>query len=329
MSLYKNNCIILTLLFFFILAFISQCGHKTEIENYRQCSKICFSSDNSESLFVIREYRDRGNDYLLGVHPDTLRTYILKASQIRCDEMSFIEMHKKYGSTNYVKMLTYAEKNSGPLQNSGITRFSKAETGVYLTADLCPSKFPLDRKLFTAIIEEYSKTGKPVPIGLAVTGLWMEKHTEEIIWLKSLEKKSLLTITWINHSYNHYYNKKLPLENNFLLRDGTDIQMEVLNTEKKMLELGLTPSVFFRFPGLVSNKNLFLKITGYGLIPVGSDAWLAKNQMPKKGSIILVHANGNEPAGISIFIKLIQNKKKNIINKTWLLNDLRESASQL
>lgn len=331
MFLYRNNSIILILLFFFILTFISTCGHKTEIENYQPCSKICFSpdNDNSESFFAIREYRDRGNDNLLAVQPDTLQTYILKASQIRCDELPFNEMRKKYGSTNYVKMLTYAEKNSGPLQNAGITRFSKAKTSVYFTADLCPSKLPMDRKLFTAIIEEFSKNGKPVPIGLAVTGLWMEKHIEEIIWLKSLEQKFLLTITWINHSYNHYYNKKLPLENNFLLRDSTDIQTEVLKTEKKMLELGLTPSVFFRFPGLVSNRNLFFKITGYGLIPIGSDAWLAKNQKPNKGSIILLHANGNEPAGISIFTKLLQNKKKNNIIKTWLLNDLRESASQL
>jgi len=35
------------------------------------------------------------------------------------------------------------------------------------------------------------------------------------------------------------------------------------------------------------------------MIPIGSDAWLAKNQWPKEGSIVLVHANGHELIGIN------------------------------
>ena len=102
----------------------------------------------------------------------------------------------------------------------------------------------------------------------------------------------------------------------------------MLDTEKKMLEAGLVPSVFFRFPGLISNPDIFYKITGYGLIPVGSDAWLGKDQWPKKGSIVLVHANGNEPIGISRFKELVEKERKNILNKRWILYDLKESVTE-
>jgi hypothetical protein len=61
------------------------------------------------------------------------------------------------------------------------------------------------------------------------------------------------------------------------------------------------------------------------LIPVGSDAWLGLNQWPKEGSIVLVHANGNEPIGIHRFLELMHKERENIVHKHWLLFDLRES----
>ena len=44
----------------------------------------------------------------------------------------------------------------------------------------------------------------------------------------------------------------------------------------------------------------------YGLIPVGSDAWLAKNEVPSAGSIVLVHGNGNEPVGVEKLLERVQ-----------------------
>ncbi len=93
-----------------------------------------------------------------------------------------------------------------------------------------------------------------------------------------------------------------------------------------MIEEGVTPSPFFRFPGLVSDRTIFRKVNGYGLIPLGSDAWLGKNQWPKNGSIILLHGNGNEPIGIHRFFKLLDNESLNIRKKRWLLYDLKESV---
>jgi peptidoglycan/xylan/chitin deacetylase (PgdA/CDA1 family) len=137
----------------------------------------------------------------------------------------------------------------------------------------------------------------------------MEKHAEDLAWLRTLETSGQITVTWINHSFNHRYLKELPLARNFLLQPGTDLRKEILSTEVLMLEKGLKPSVFFRFPGLVSNLDLVKRVVSYGLVPIGSDAWLArsaKDQDPTPGSIVLVHGNGNEPLGVSRFLALLR-----------------------
>jgi hypothetical protein len=58
---------------------------------------------------------------------------------------------------------------------------------------------------------------------------------------------------------------------------------------------GETPSLFFRFPGLVSSDPLMRTVRRFHLVTLGADAWLAISQKPGPGSIVLVHPNGNEP----------------------------------
>ena len=106
-------------------------------------------------------------------------------------------------------------------------------------------------------------------------------------------------ITWVNHSFTHPYDPAAPLEKNFLLSPRPFSQRGAFPGDL-LLEAGLTPSPFFRFPGLVSNRRLIEKLRDLRLIPIGSDAWLAKGESPRAGSIILVHANGNEPEGIRL-----------------------------
>ena len=211
-------------------------------------------------------------------------------------------------------------------QDVGINSGMPNEAGISLTADLCPSHRPLDRVIFTDIFNELGNIERPVPIALSVTGVWMRTHQTDLEWLKVMEQKREISIVWINHSFHHYVSKTLPLKQNFLLEAGTDINYEVLANEKAMLANGLMPSVFFRFPGLISDGHLVNTITGMGLIPVGTDAWLAKGQRPHAGSIVLIHGNGNEPAGVQDFINLLRSKASCIANKQWLLYDLRESV---
>jgi peptidoglycan/xylan/chitin deacetylase (PgdA/CDA1 family) len=194
---------------------------------------------------------------------------------------------------------------------------------------LCPSTRPLDRRLFETVIEVFRPEEKPVPIGIALTGRWMEKHAADLAWLRELQATGEIAVTWINHSYNHRYAKDLPISRNFLLEPGTDMRKEILATEALMLANGLTPSIFFRFPGLISDLDLVKRVVSFGLTPIGSDAWLAKtakNREPSSGSIVLVHGNGNEPLGVTRFLVLLRQERAAIRSGNWLLFDLRESV---
>src|SRR6185437_10900704 len=141
-----------------------------------------------------------------------------------------------------------------------------------------------------------------------ISGKWIEKHNDDLEWLKGLIRKGDLTVDWINHTYSHPTNNALPLDENFMLEHGVSIPDEILKNEMEMMTHGIVPSVFFRFPGLVSDQSIFLKVTAFGIIPVGSDAWLAKGQQPHDGSFVLIHGNGNEPLGVIRFIQLLKSE---------------------
>ena len=281
-----------------------------------------------QDWIIIRQFENTGKTYLLLVNPQTLETKVNEAAFFQIKPMTWAQVRNFFKSTPYQKALNKAEGQSVMVQDAGIERGLPKETGISLTADLCPSHRPLDKRIFTDMFTAFQQVERPVPIALSITGIWMNRHQADLAWLKQMQQKKEIYITWINHSYNHRVSRTLPLTQNFLLENGTDINYEVLETEKDMLKNGLLPSAFFRFPGLVSDQALVKQITGYGLIPIGTDAWLAKGQQPQAGSIVLIHGNGNEPVGVQDFIQLLRSKAPRIAKKQWLLYDLRETVDE-
>jgi hypothetical protein len=296
----------------------------SKIENYQVY--YGWAHHFPQDWMILRQFNDNGKRYLLMVNPQTLETKVNDADFYQVKPMTLAETRTFFKNTPYERALSKVEKTSVMIQDAGIENGMPKETGISLTADLCPSHRPLDRKIFTDIITEFKKVEKPVPVALSITGVWMRQHPEDLEWLKQLQQDGEIYVTWINHSFTHRVSLKAPLKENFLLEPGTDINYEVLETEKAMLKNGLLPSTFFRFPGLVSDQQLVFKITDFGLIPIGTDAWLAKGQQPQAGSIVLIHGNGNEPVGVNDFIKLLQSKTYAIAKKQWLLYDLRQSV---
>jgi hypothetical protein len=321
---------IIILLLVFALPLLCQTPtDKQHIQDYKFFTGILLSPSGHSPLIILREFLRDGRVHYLAVEPFTLMTSIQEANGLRVEGYSWKMIRAEYKNSPYIKAIEDAESKSLALQDAGLTHFFAEQSGIDLTVDLCPSQHPLDRMLFLELIKSFRQVEKPVPVAVALTGVWMEKHGEDLEWLKELQKEKAIDFTWVNHSYHHRTSKDSPLKENFLLEKGTDINFEVLKTEAAMIEKGLTPSVFFRFPGLVSDEKIFHIITSFGLIPVGSDAWLAKNQWPMKGSIVLVHANGNEIIGIQRFLKLVQEDRDKISNKHWLLFDLRESTAKM
>ena len=313
-----------------LLITVSYTGFAQTVYSSIQNYKVYYASAkrNTQDWLCLRQFDDSGKTYLLLVDTRSFVTKVDEAAFYTITPMTLAQARQYFVNTGYERAIKKAEKQSVLIQDAGIKDGTPTETGISLTADLCPSHRPLDRVIFTDIFNEFKKVERPVPVALSVTGVWMKEHPEDLAWLKDMQQKQEIYITWINHSYNHRVSKSLPLQNNFLLEAGTDINYEVLETEKAMLKNGLLPSVFFRFPGLVSDEQLVYRITNFGLIPIGSDAWLAKGQQAQNGSIVLIHGNGNEPLGVKDFIKLLQSKTRAITQKRWMLYDLRETVEE-
>jgi hypothetical protein len=244
---------------------------------------------------------DKQRSYLI-VNPQSLESHIVLASEVT--------ILKEFPSQSHLAE-TIARTTAPPyrLQNHGLAHSLRSVSGMFLTVDLCPSRRPFEKGLFESLAAIATTKGEPVPVAICISGTWLSAHREEIAWLKEQERQGLLAITWVNHSLTHFYDSALPLTKNFLLADGTDQRREILENEVRMLEAGLTPSLFFRSPGLVADERLVKLLHELSLIPLGADAWLAKGKEPKAGSIILVHGNGNEPQGIVKLMKPLQGPK--------------------
>ena len=144
---------------------------------------------------------------------------------------------------------------------------------------------------------------------LAVSGAWIAHHAEDFAWLLEKRRSGALDISWADHSYSHPYVPGLADARNYLLRPGADLDREIFETEKILIANGETPSVFFRFPGLVADAALLEKLKERHLVALGADSWLALGPSPRAGSIVLVHPNGNEPGGLEIFSRLLKKGK--------------------
>jgi hypothetical protein len=309
------------------------CGHyrasAAAVQEYRVYTAELYTKDKKLARIALRRFRVDRKEYYLAVDPDTLRTELAPVGKYLILKRSLGDIIQKRIDMTYVKARRYAEQNSKRMQNAGIKRITASSLAVYLTADLCPTKLPMDRSLITELVGKYGRFHRPVPLGLAVSGRWLERHPDDLQWILDLVKRNDISVTWINHTYTHRYNKRVPWWRSFLLDKKNHIADEIIQNEIAMIEAGLLPSVFFRFPGLVSNQEIFSRVMDFGLIPLGSDAWLGKKQWPKSGSIILVHANGQEPMGIKRFLALLDSKKSEISVGTWLLHDMSEGIRDM
>ena len=305
---FERHPLLLSLLLLLLLGFLAAgAGQAAQITEYRVIRQPV-SDALGRPLVAIRSFNSDGVAHLLVVDPVNLISSDLPASQIK---FSGASADAALGSTRFMKALDRYSSPPYRLQNGGATRAEAAVDGVFLTVDLCPSKRRFERELFEAA--GALGKGAATPVAVAVSGVWLASHPDELSYLKAESEVGRLAITWVNHSYHHVYHPKMPLRQNFLLTPGTDFLSEVLDLERQLLALGLVPSPFFRFPGLVSDQATVMRLRELSLIPIGSDAWLAKGESPRKGSFILVHGNGNEPKGVRLLLPMLGNNQLHLL----------------
>jgi hypothetical protein len=289
---------------------------KTTITDY-QATFIPLYDEKNNLNIAIRVYYIGNTVYFLCVDPNTLQTKTLAAKQttFRLNQKEKKPVYfsmQMLANTPYLKLLNNFSKPPYKLENYGITKAKNNFNAMFLTIDMCPSTKKFEKRLFLALTGLADKAHQPTPIAISITGLWLLEHEDEFAWLVKQQTNNKLAITWINHSFSHPYYPDLPLKNNFLLSNKKFFTQEVLMTEKLLLEHNQTPSIFFRFPGLISNQELIEKLKTLGLITIGSNAWLAKSEQAKNGDFILIHGNSNEPIGVDKFLMLL-NKTPNFL----------------
>ncbi|WP_457605347.1 polysaccharide deacetylase family protein [Nitratifractor sp.] len=299
----RNRYLSIFLWILYIPSFVFGQGILT---NYRPLTPIQCTDHGKTAL--LRSFDLDGRPMRLVVDTATLHTRIeprTKTAPRPCDRNS-----------RYFRLLEQGAAAPWPLQNDGLTH---GDRGLYLTTDLCPSsKKGYEERLYRALFE---RLPRPVPVTLLVTKRWMDAHPAAMMQLQSWQKENRLNITWGNHTAYHHYHPGRPLKENFVLSPEERLVSDVLELEKALIERGLTPSVFFRFPGLVSDRKAVKTVKDLGLIVIGTDAWLAKGQQPKEGSIIFVHGNGNEPGGVDRFLELLERGKIRVLDPLESLNN--------
>ncbi|ACK51245.1 polysaccharide deacetylase [Methylocella silvestris BL2] len=272
------------------------------VQNYRPVFQECHDA-GKRRLLAIRAMSVDAKRQLLVVDPSSLATSLEDETSLICADTD--DAAQK--DTRFMAAITASAQASGHpstaqpsvLQNAGLSH--GVGEGSFLTGDLCPSRKPLDR----AFLQGIEALGLATPVSLSISGLWLKRHGADFQWLLHEARAGALTITWVNHSFHHPYVPGRPFANNFLLTPGVDIQAEILDTEQILIANGQVPSVFFRFPGLISDAVTMDAVRRDHLVTLGADGWLVFMPPLRAGAILLIHPNGNEPEGLRLFSKLL------------------------
>ena len=267
-----------------------------KVSTYKPIWK-CFERGDTQYV-AIREFgvsNKNSSAMLLAINSQTLDSKIFYKKDINATNCY---------ESRYFDLLEAAAKEPYPLENDGIV---ESNSSIVLTTDLCPSsKKGFEKRLYQTL---FTKFKKPVPVTLFITKRWIRKHFKEFKLLKQWQKEGKLNITWGNHTAYHHYHPKAKLEHNYVLSPEENLQKDILDLEIELLNRGIIPTPFFRFPGLVSDKKSVNIVKNLGLIIIGSNAWLANGDKIKPNSIILLHGNKNEPRGVDMFFKELKKGK--------------------
>ncbi len=282
-------------------------GEPYSITNYGIAPKSCTITMDQRKVQQLRVFRSSGAEMAWVVDKNSLETYIVSTScLVGC------ESAKSDSTSRYHSLLENSTAAPFLLENDGLTRDSASKNN-YLSVDLCPSSKKYEKDFFNFIANV--EPAKEFPVAIALSGDWLLKHADELKEILALQVNHKIKIAWVNHTRHHPYTPGLANHQNFLLRTDVKPIAEIIEQEILMLSHGLQPSIFLRYPGLISSQEIMTTTESFGLIPIGSQAWIGKTKSFAPGDILLLHGNGNEPSGIAIFYDLVKDNK--ILKYFW------------
>ncbi len=271
----------------------------SRVSDYHAVFQVCHNA-TFRTRIAIRRMKVDGAIYWLGADPESLETSLERDACWTCvDTTDDAQENTRLARTirDTSGRTAPGAHTAGYLRNAGLVH-GEGE-GSFITGDLCPALQPLQRAFFDTL----EKQAAPAPIALAISGLWLLRHSSDFQWLREKHRSGALKITWVNHSFHHPYAPARPLQQNLLLTPGVDLAREIFDTERLLIANGATPSIFFRFPGLISRADQMQVVRQAHLAALGADGWLVFAPPLRPGAVVLVHPNGNEPAGLRVFAK--------------------------
>lgn len=181
------------------------------------------------------------------------------------------------------------------------------QESVAVTIDFCWSLRAWETDFMHFITDNTTGT-LPRHITLLMSGRWIEQHPEEMARLIALEHNPNVELTWAQHSFDH------PKEGAFMNAwSPRALQQDTLRLESLMLDWGIVPSVYYRFPGLIHDSARLHAAVDLTMIALDCDSWVSSmdsdraptRRLARHGSILLLHGNGNEPKGITRMLRWI------------------------
>jgi hypothetical protein len=263
-------------------------------------------------LVVIRTATYQGEAARLVVDGESFATSLVTAAALaQASRLATAADHVQ--SAPYLASLADVAGRAGALDHLAPDAASGgADEPFALTIDMCQSRKAWERRLFDWAVALSNDLGKPVPLGIAMTGVWAKAHPAELEQLMTWERAGKLAITWMNHSSTHplHCQDASCRTAQFLTAPSVDFDEEVLGEERVVLARGMIPSTLFRFPGLVHDTARLRQLARLSLMPLDADAWIAKGQPIRPGAVVLVHGNGNEAVGITGFLRQVESPSR-------------------
>ena len=305
-------------------------GEYTPVQSYRVVNSDLSRLDSDQSLAVgtrlllMRKLTYDATPAYVWVDIDQLTTGLAEAEAL---DAATEEIEADAGlESPYTKALSMSRDIAldavPPHESEGAGRFA-------VTIDMCQSRRDWEEELFDWLRALGKTLENPVPVGIALTGLWAYRHPEDFQKLVQWHRDGELDITWINHSFHHQLSKDSDGSYHFLTAPEIDLTREVTLLEQLLLEHGQVPSVLFRFPGLWHNTERRGEINDLSLFALDANAWIAKGQPITNGAVVLLHGNGNEAHGVTKFFDQVEAIQPALEEGIWVLVPPVESVHQL
>lgn len=245
-----------------------------EIANLKPIQMFVTIPETKQSFVVFREFEQNGESLFLAADLNTLETSIL-----RQEDMMFFENYEEEAASS--KFMSLLNANT-PISNA-------PKNGFILFVELVKrtKKDKFERDFFLSLASRENVT----PIGIVFSSRWLIEDKANFNKIHSFVEQKKITVTWIHKVLNY-----------------ANLESEVLNNERLLLESNILPSIFFKIDGDFT-EDVKTKLKALSLISVKPSEVIAKGGKLASGKIVVIQGNGSEHKHIKTILNEIEKKK--------------------